>query len=262
MKKVITIFFILCLNFIAYTQSEVKEDEKTSKIDLGADFMSRYVWRGVDWGGESPSIQPFLTFEFGGETHAFSAGTWAAYNFNTSNQEVDIILNYTFKEAFSLIFTDYYFPGTADYTASQQDYFNFKQDSTGHLFEGTLSFNGTDNIPFTFLFSMNLYGYDAYKMNDDSSRGDIMRSKYIEVGYQKSIRGVDFTAFIGAALDNPDENKGETGYYLNESAGIINIGVKAEKAIKFSSSFELPIQSSLIVNPEAQKIFLVFGISL
>lgn len=240
----------------AFSQSD-------SPIQFGADLMSRYIWRGVDLGGESPSIQPSIKYVCNSKdtAHSFTIGAWGAYNYNTVNQEADLYLTYTFKNVLSLTISDYYFPGSVFYTPEQSKYFNYKKDKTGHVFEPAISFNGTESIPFTLMFAMNVYGADVCKINDDGTTGDIFMSKYIEAGYSKSIKGVDFNAFVGATLDDPDEDKGEAGFYGNKSAGIINLGIKVSKNIKITDNYELPVHASLITNPEAEKIFIVFGIS-
>ncbi|OFY97607.1 MAG: hypothetical protein A2491_20045, partial [Bacteroidetes bacterium RIFOXYC12_FULL_35_7] len=193
-------------------------------------------------------------------SHALKIGAWGAYTFSpTSNQEADVFLTYTFKDMVSLTVTDYFFPG---YNTGKKDkYFIYKQDSTGHVFEGILAFNGTEKIPFTLMFAINFYGNDASKIKDDGTSGGLFMSKYIEAGYKKNIKGVDFNAFIGAALDDPDEEKGEAGYFFNNSAGIINLGVKASKEIKITENYSLPVQCSFIANPEAEKMYIVFGIT-
>jgi hypothetical protein len=86
-------------------------------------------------------------------------------------------------------------------------------------------------------------------------------SKYIEVGYAKTLNGFDLNAFVGATLDKPNKDRGETGFYGNEKAGLINVGIKALKKVEITEKYSLPIQASFIVNPEAEKAFLVFGIS-
>ncbi len=43
----------------------IQAQEKTSGFSLGADLVSRYIWRGVDFGGPSPHIQPYLEYAFG-----------------------------------------------------------------------------------------------------------------------------------------------------------------------------------------------------
>lgn len=259
MRKFFVFAVLLMVTVSVFAQD--KEEGEPSIFDIKADLMSRYIWRGCDLGGESPSIQPAFLLNLGDTNHAISISAWAAYNFNTATQEADLSVAYTFKNFLTLTIYDYYFPGNSAYSNSQKKYFEYRQDSTGHLYEGCVSFNGTDKIPFTFLFAMNFYGADVYKLNDDGTNKSIAMSKYIELGYKKAIRGVDFNAFIGAALDDPEEHKSELGYYYNKSAGIINIGVKAVKEVKITDHYNLPMQASFIVNPEAEKVYLVFGIS-
>ncbi|OFX62034.1 MAG: hypothetical protein A2046_00945 [Bacteroidetes bacterium GWA2_30_7] len=261
MKHNILIILSLVLLNANFTYCQEAEEEN-SVFEIKSDFMSRYIWRGSNLGGESPSIQPTLSINFSDSTHAVSIGTWAAYNYNTTSQEVDLFLSYTFKDAIFLCFYDYYFPGNSFYTPAHHKYFNYDSETTGHVFEGTVCFLGTEKIPFSLLFAMNLYGYDSRKINEDGSSGDIFMSKYLELGYNKTFKNIDFSAFVGAALDDPDEDKGETGYYYNEKIGVINIGVKASKSVKITDKFELPIQTSLIANPQTESIFVVFGFSL
>ena len=225
--------------------------------------MSRYIWRGVNLGGSSPSLQPWIKYNISSKdsSHVLTAGAWGAYTFSqTSNQEVDLYLTYTFKNVFSLTVTDYFFP---EYYSSENrsKFFNYDKDSTCHVFEGIISFNGTEKIPFTVLFGMNFYGNDARKVNSDGSSDKIYMTKYVELGYKKNIKGVDFNAFVGAALDKPNTDKGELGFYGNKTSGIINLGLKVSKSIQISDKYALPIQASIITNPEAENIFMVFGIS-
>lgn len=253
--------FVAIAVFVFYANFTFSQNE--SPIQLGADVMSRYVWRGVNLGGSSPSIQPWLRYSASSKDsiHALSVGAWSAYTFSqTSNQEVDLYLTYTFKNVISLTVTDYFFPEYYK-TKERSRYFNYDTDSTCHVFEGIISFNGTEKVPFTFLFGMNFYGNDARRVKADGSIGNIFMTKYVEVGYKRNIKGVDFNAFVGTTIDNPNRNRGEVGFYGNKSAGIINLGVKASKSIQISDKYSLPIQASLITNPEAENIFLVFGIS-
>lgn len=268
MKKLYCYFIILVALSLS---SQTIHSQNDNPVQLGADLMSRYIWRGIDLGGESPSIQPSVKFAWDSKNtdHTIILGVWGAYNFNTVNQEADIYLTYTYKGIVSLTATDYYFPGSASYSDEQQKYFNYGKYSTGHVIEPAVSFNGTDKIPFTLLFAMNIYGADARKVNDDGSRGDILMSKYLELGYKKSFTGVDFNAFIGAVLDDPEEERidsdgiPELGYYgSNESAGIINLGIKVSKSIKVTNDFALPVQGSIITNPMAETFYIVFGFSL
>ncbi len=257
MKRNVLLLFLLFFVFSAY------RSYAQPSFDFGADLMSRYVWRGLDLGGQGPSIQPFAEFNVASENgnHSFFIGAWGAYTFSpTANQEVDLYLGYTFKEMLTLTFTDYFFPGLN--TGEKDDYFVYSADSTGHVFEGMISFDGTDKVPFTLLFAMNFYGNDARKMNDDGTVGNIVMSKYLEVGYTHSFKHFDINPFVGFALDKADTGFAPVGYYLNEKAGLINVGFKASKDIKITENYSLPVQCSLVANPEANKLYFVFGISL
>jgi hypothetical protein len=224
------------------------------KVTFGVDLFNRYIWRGIDLGGSSPSVQPYASIKFGNETHALTIGAWNAFTTaGTSNDETDLYLTYTFKECFNVTLTDYFFPGLN--SGAKEKYFEWGADSTGHVLEGALNFSGTKTFPVTVLLAVNLYGNDARKTN-----GDLFLSKYLEVGYKKSFTDYDLNVFLGAALDNPTE--GEAAYYLNEKAGIVNLGLKLSKTIAVTEKFSLPIQCSFITNPELQKVYFTLGISL
>lgn len=236
-------------------------------FDLGVDLMSRYVWRGTQFGGNTPSIQPYTAFSVGG----FEFGTWAAYSLGGDNtgQEFDLSLSYTFaNEMFTVLVSDYYFPdNTVDY-----NYFDYNQDNTGHVFEGTFSFNGTENFPLTILGAVNFYGADPGKIESDPTSPDfneqigIQYSSYFELGYSAQIGDVAFEPFIGATITDPKEEDlsigfvGEEGYY-GTGPGVVNLGFTASKEISITEKFALPIQASIITNPQAEKVFFVFGFS-
>ena len=246
MKKYLSLLILLVISNIITAQ----------EFGLGFDLFNRYVWRGLDLGGKSPNIQPWANVKFGNDNHSLTLGTWGAFSFaGTANDETDIYLNYSYKSCLNLLVTDYYFPGLN--SGIKENYFEWRPDSTGHVLEGTFSFTGTEKIPLTALFAMNFYGNDARKSN-----GDLFMSKYAEIGFKKNIKGTDFNLFVGAALDNPDENAGEVGFYLNEKSGITNIGIKLTKSIEITDKFSLPVQCNLITNPQLKKIYFTLGISL
>ncbi len=258
MKKVklFFVFALLSLGLIVNAQT----NEKKSPFSMNADFVSRYIWRGVNLGGNTPSIQPTMKLSIGSTKHAIVIGAFGAYSIGGNQfQECDLTLSYTFNERFTFGVTDYFFP--AD-DGSSVRYGLYTNKQTGHLYEGTASFNGTEKIPFTLMFSMNFYGLDARKINIDGTLGDIVMSKYIEIGYKKKYDDMVFNVFMGASLDNPNTDRGEIGFYGNKSNGIINLGCKLSKEIKITDKFSLPINTQLIFNPERERIFLVLGFSI
>jgi hypothetical protein len=139
--------------------------------------VSRYVWRGLNLGGSTPAIQPAIEFAFGNEDHSIAVGAWGSYSFSgtQTGQEADLYLSYTLKDMFSLTVSDYFFP---DETVGTNKYFNYNMDwntindgtkaQTGHVLEAALSFNGTESIPVSLLFAMNVWGADSRKYEEES----------------------------------------------------------------------------------------------
>jgi hypothetical protein len=277
MNQKVKLFSVLFAVLLSVTSLFAQEDAvvEESPWSVGADFVSRYIWRGVNLGGSSPSIQPYLEYGFGSDNHSFAIGAWGAYSLSGSQtgQEADLYLSYTIKEILSLTVTDYFFP---DETSGRNKYFNYNMDwdkinsgeeaQTGHVLEAAVSFNGTEKLPVTLMFAMNLWGADSQKYKEVSGilvpENKIVMSKYLELGYSTDVSGVAVDVFAGMTFDNPKIEKGEPeGFYGQRSAGIINLGFSLAKELKITDHYSLPVFGSIITNPEAENIFMVFGVS-
>ena len=236
--------------FIGICSSINAQDE--SPISVYVDLYSRYVWRGTDFGA-SPSLQPCLEYSAKG----FTIGTWGAYttNINSPAQEADIYLGYTFADdMFSVTFTDYFFPTDG----AENDYFVY-DSNTVHVFEASLSFNGTENLPLSFLVGTLVYGVD-YDAN-----GDNRYSTYCELTYSPEIKGMPVSVFMGVNLTPASDDDMNAvipvGGFYGDDLGVCNFGFSAEKTLNITETFEVPLNVSLITNPMKGNIFLVAGFS-
>ena len=244
--------FILSVTLLIIGLSNFLNAQDESPISANVDIYSRYVWRGTDFGA-SPSIQPCLEFSKSG----FTIGAWGAYttNINAPAQEADIYLGYTFlNEMLSITFTDYFFPTDG----AENDYFVYDKN-TAHVFEASLSFNGTEDLPIGLLVGTLLYGSD-YDYN-----GDNRYSTYLELSYSPEIKGTPVSVFCGVNLTPASDDDLNmpipvNGFYGNDF-GVCNFGFSATKNIKVTESFEVPLNVGLITNPMKGNIFLVAGIS-
>lgn len=234
MKRTILFFSTL---FLFSGSFIFAQEESESPFSATADIYSRYLWRGTDFGG-SPAIQPGIAYSKGG----FKAGAWASYTTNgNQTQECDLYLSYTLlKEMLTVTATDYFFP----VDGAMNKYFNYNDTTTGHIFELSVAFNGTEKLPLGILVASNLYGADPRKDN-----GDPYYSTYIEANYQfKHLK-----LFAGF-------NPIESGFY-GEYLGFCNLGATAVKEVKITEHFAVPLSVSLICNPQKENIFLVVGAS-
>lgn len=254
--------FMLSISSYSFGQKE------KAVLDFGADVMSRYVWRGTQFGGTSPSLQPSASLSCKG----WELGAWGAYSLggNNAGQEFDLYLSYTFaKDQFSLALTDYFFPNEGE----DYRYFEFNNDHTGHVLEGTFSFNGSSKIPFGLMVAVNFWGADAVTLGDHPNAADfnqktgLQYSTYTELSYShKMANDVTLDAFLGMNLTKPAEAKtstgfnGESGYY-GSKAGVVNLGVTLSKEVAVNEKLSFPLSASVITNPADEKIYFVFGFS-
>ncbi len=215
---------------------------------INADFVSRYVWRGQQLG--TMSVQPILEFSAGN----FTVGSFGSASFagDTPFQEADLYASYQLHPTIKLTVTDYFL--TRDF--ANNNYFEYRPDSTGHIVEPTLTFDASSlGVPIELLVAANIYGADARKTN-----GDMNYSTYAELTYKKQIGATDFSTFLGFSITTPGNNL--PSFYGNTKPAVVNFGLKAEKTIPITSKFSLPVSAALITNPDAGNIWLVFTASL
>ena len=96
-NKYIKILTIVIVSIFSANQS-------FGQMDIGADFMSRYVWRGGAY-SNGPSIQPYMSYASSG----VEIGFWGAYANDTLADELDLYASYSFGPI-ALTLTNYIFP--------------------------------------------------------------------------------------------------------------------------------------------------------
>lgn len=208
------------------------------EFSIGSDFVSRYVWRGTDF-GNSPSIQPTVAFSTGG----LSIGFWGSYATNDKYQETDFYGGYSFdfnsSGSLYLGYTDYMFPGEGF------DISNFNNNGAGsHSIEINASYSGPEKFPISVAF--NIF---VHNVKDNPI--------YFELGYAIPVKDVNFSLFLGGS-----GGTGAAYYGSPRKFDIVNTGIKASKEIKITDSFSLPVFGSVFVNPATNSLFYLVGFSL
>ena len=219
-----------------------------AQVNVSADLMSRYVWRGFDF-GESFSIQPDLSYTNGG----FTVGTWASYSIaadGSGANEHDLYVGYAIGPV-SVGLTDYYFPSPVgvEGVPDGAKFFNYDNEGAGaHYLEPSLSVTGPASFPVTVTGAI-----VAYNAPDNPV--------YLEAAVPFTVEGVEMGVAAGGVIVSPDDGAVDDFYGLPESA-FTKVGLSATKAIPITDTFELPISAQFIVNPYTERTFLVFGVSL
>lgn len=213
-----------------------------AQLDLGVDVQSRYIWRGLQLGGNSASAQPYIEYASG----KFAIGAWGAYNLGGTGQgnEADLYMTYSPSESFSFTLTDYFFPGEGN----NQGYTPYNE---GHVLEAMISYSSKGGFGIT--AATNIGGAIKY---DDGGDEKSAYSTYVELSYGKTVDNIDYSIFAGAVFG--DDN----GYYFTDGSGLINLGISASKEIQITEKWALPVNAALIFNPDAENIFITFGFSI
>lgn len=230
-SKLLTAFaFSILINGFAAAQ----------QLNISADLVNRYIWRGISV-NNSPCIQPALSISAAG----FAVGFWGSYavsNMEFNSDEIDGYIGYsadTDGGTFGLLLTDYYYPNAGVRIG------DFKNNGGAHTLEIAGSYSGGEFFPVSLLL--------AYNFHNDPGN-----NFYYEIGYAYEISGVSLNTFLGGTAGSKDNS----GYYRSEKFAVINFGIKGSKTVKITGDFSIPVYSAFILNPKAERAYLVFGMSL
>ena len=208
---------------------------------IGADVVSRYVWRGADF-GESMSVQPALTLSYGN----LEVGAWGSYSVSAPGagaNENDLWAAYTVSSAngasISFGVTDYYFPAPGSDDEPAPGFL----EKDAHTLELSLAFSGPESFPISLFGGM-------------LTRNDPDNSVYLEASCPVGMaEGVEVGLVAGMVT-------GASEFYGTDGAGFVNLGISASSALAITGSYAPPVSVSYVFNPAADRAYLVFGLSL
>lgn len=206
---------------------------------VGTDFVSSYVWRGLELG--DVSMQPTLGVSYKG----LSLSAWGSVGLSNpaDTKELDLTLAYSVG-GFNIGVTDYWFNAGLD---PLNRYFKYAADETNHVFEA--------NVGYDFGFA-SLQWYTNFAGNDlVETTGKLAYSSYFEINVPFTLGGVDWTATAGAVPFATD-------FYGTGSFAVTNLALTAAKDIRITDTFSIPVFVQVAANPCCRAAFLVFGITL
>lgn len=244
-------------SFILLFAKDLKAQNEESPISFGIGLESRYIWRGYNYSGAGPSLQPTFSYSVGG----LEIGAWGAYqiggDYDGVASETDVYVSYTVADMVKFTVTDFFYHAERG-TGVTNKYFDYEAGN-GHIVEASVAI-APKSLPISLMAAVNVYG-DMHSPENDTKISEAY-SSYLELTYAKSLSGgVDFSAFAGFAI-SPKTSAWYTGYSGEGVTGFVNVGVAAEKKITFTDSFSLPVYSKVIVNPAQENYYIVFGMSL
>ena len=235
MKKIV----LLALGLVAVATTHAQDEKEKGETTVAADFVTQYIWRGLDSG--NVSVQPTLGVGYKG----LSLTAWGNVGFtSTDTKEFDLTLAYT-TGGFNIGITDYWFSVGGD--DPENRYFKYNAHSTNHVFEANI---GYDFGVLSLQWFTNFAGNDGFNKSNKRAY-----SSYAEVAVPFKLATCDWTATAGVVPF-------ATTFYRTEGFAVTNLALKATKEIKITDSFSVPIFGQVVVNPCLQKAYLVFGFTL
>lgn len=235
MKRTLKVWTIITCLVMSIPASIMAQDKVEASI--GADVVSKYIWRGQDLGGAS--IQPSVSVAYKG----LSLTAWGSVGIDKDDdEEIDLTLAYE-SGSFSISITDYWISKADEDTP----YFKYSAHSTSHVFEAQI---GYDFGPLAINWYTNFAGSDG--VNEEGKRS---YSSYISLAAPFTLGGIEWTAEAGATPWTTD-------YYCEaDGFSICDLSLSASKEIKITDSLSIPAFTKLIFNPTSNRTYITFSLS-
>lgn len=231
MKKIVILAMGMVMSMTTLAQDNIE-------TTISADFVNEYIWRGLKLG--DISVQPKLGVGYKG----LSLTAWGNYGLSNvdDSKEFDLTLDYTIK-GFSIGITDYWFSKGQD---PDSRYFKYDAHGTNHVFE---AYAGYDFSFASVKWFTNFAG-DDYNMN-----GKRDYSCYAEVNVPFRLAAVDWTGSAGVV---PFKSR----MYRTNGFAVTYLSLRANKEIRITDTFTVPIFGQVAADPCTQNAYLVVGLTL
>lgn len=228
MVLALTLIGVSACPYLAYADEDTKESIGLT-VDIGADLVSSYLWRGQNLGGMS--LQPSVTVGWKG---LYACG-WANlgadnWTFNELNPELDITIGYD-NFGLQLDLTHlHYFNGEAYFPKG-----GFKvipddtiSTSTMEVHAGLHLGDLIDLVPLSVDWYTTIYGNDCYQ--DENGEWQRAWSTYIEVGYVFDLAlGMTLDARVGVTPWRGMYSNYEEVWKNAKTIAINNINLRLER---------------------------------
>ena len=258
MKKILAIFLLVfTVSFVSAQKSGKKKHHPVVEFSSGVDFVSGFIWRGLDF-GSAPAIQPNAAIgAFGFELSAFASYALMANvekGFDkVPYSEFDLEFKYSIPTrsagTFSIIASDIFMPFLGMAYSNYEGVVDGIQEGAHWLSIG-LGYEGTRHFPLSLRVDYHFHN-------------DISKSIYAELGYKFVYGRNKIDLFCGVATGTNSDLPGSVFYEIeDDEIGFINVGGSISRIIRVTDSFHIPLKTSVVFNPNANIGYLVCSLSL
>ncbi len=219
---------------------ELVGQDNDNGFHFSTEFVTEDVWRGGFAG--SAAFEPEISYTIGG----LSIGTWGSspLNFGQDNyNELDFYVEYAFDFGLSMIVNDYCW--TQEYEridgsiGEAFDYFGPYKEN--HYLEAGIAYDWGEvsDVPLSFNVNTMLAGANR-KYN-----GDQGHSTYMELVFAPSLKKLDMSLTVGAAIENEEALM----YSRKDGFNIVNVDFGLSHDFKIKDAATLTVRGHLVCNP-------------
>lgn len=248
-KLILLALALVCASAFVYKTYAKNVDTPSREIGLsvevGADVVSSYLWRGQNLGGLA--IQPSITLDWKG-LYVSGWGNIGADNwtFENLNPELDITIGYD-NYGLQLDLTHlYYFGGESYFPKGGFKAQEIESSSTMEAHAGFHLGDLVESVPLAIDWYTTIYGADCY-LNE---AGEWQRawSTYIQVGYTFNLPlGVDLTTNVGFTPWRGMYSNYDEVWKNAKTVAINNLHLRAERYFELKG-IELGVWGECMLN--------------
>ena len=237
-----TMLWAICMTVATATaQNKSATGSRKTTLDVDADVVSSYVWRGAECAGFS--VQPGATLTF--NRTGIGLGVWASAElFDTRDMlnmtEFDLTASWT-HGGLTVGVTDYYFCDDR-YLATWR-----WNAASSHRLEADLAY---DFGPVALAWNTCLTG------PDHQADGDRIYSTYVEATAPFSLGGVDCSATIGMLPWEASTFLCCGGEEPSHKTNVVNVTLEAGREVR-----GLPLHAQVTYNPYTDRTYFVVGVT-
>lgn len=240
MKKITPIIAAALTTLLPLIPSQTKAQD----FFIQGDLVSSYIWRGMKSGGIS--LQPSFGFAYKG----LSIYTWASTSFRKEKNEIDIYLDYEYKNL-KLSFADFFTQGPDN----ELDYFDYRKGHTRHVYDAGVEYTLCSRFPLKLSWYTFVAGDDFFVngKTEDSASDKRCYSTYIEAMYPFAVKDVQCSIAVGMTPWK--------GTYADKAA-VNNVTLAVNKNIRINDKLNMPVFGKLIGNPFESRVYAVLGLGI
>jgi len=253
MNKILTVLCLLALSTGKLFSQDTIQTKENNRLDFTANIQTNHLWRGLII-TDKPVVMGNLSYALDAEKK-WKVGLWGASSLTddkdgTHYKEINYYVQYSDGRLYIGLW-DLFNSRNINTAVASEDIFHYSNRRTAHIIDLRTNYTFGPAFPINIEADIMLYGganAGEVVLDADGSYKKNKYSTYVQASYPVIAgKKVNLDAFIGAGFALNDR------YFLygngKNSFDIVNLGVKASKAIKITDHYSLPVSMMAMWNP-------------